>query len=179
MLMQNWFYQPNMEKFFEYYDEQWFFDKNSKAIYYLSEDKGQLVIREITMDDPDYKIFYDKYLKFKSKDMPIDLFVEEVKRFFCCCSDNELSEVEESTIDISMCGFTTKIPWSSHAFKKIIGTLTEYTNEMELRCETIDEQILRTLTAYYMTNREILSDVENRNLEDQIAYMKDKIRKDG
>jgi len=47
--------------------------------------------------------------------------------------------------------------------------------EIVPRVKTIDEQILETLLAYQMTNKEVLSEVHNKDLQDQIDYMRKKV----
>jgi len=41
---------------------------------------------------------------------------------------------------------------------------------------TIEERILKTLEAYYLTNKEVLEEIEIKDLEEQIEYIKTKIK---
>ena len=90
MLMQNWFYQPNMEMFYEYFNEQWFFDKNTKAIYIVDDHDNRIHIEEIQEDNGDYNVYYSKYLEWKSDNMPVRLFVQELERYLVNRTDAEL-----------------------------------------------------------------------------------------
>lgn len=47
--------------------------------------------------------------------------------------------------------------------------------EIVPRVKSIDEQILETLLAYQITNKEVLSKLDNKDLQDQIDYMKKKV----
>lgn len=47
--------------------------------------------------------------------------------------------------------------------------------EIVPRVKTIDEQILETLLSYQMTNKDFLSEVHNKDLQDQIDYMRKKV----
>ena len=132
MLMQNWFCQPNMEMFNEYYDHQEFYDKNTKAIYIVEDTNEGVRIREIQENADNYNMHYVKYLEWKSDNMPVKLFVQECERYLTDISDEELEEVYESTIDISMCGLTTKIPWGAEPYNKIINTLNSLVNNGEV-----------------------------------------------
>ena len=132
MLMQNWFYQPNMEMFYESYDRQEFYDKNTKAIYLVEQTEEGTRIREIQEDANNYNMHYNKYLEWKSDNMPVQLFVQEVNRYLINCSGKEVENLYESTIDISMCGLTTKIPWRDESCNKIIDVLRSLVDSGEV-----------------------------------------------
>lgn len=134
MLMQNWFYQPNMEMFYDYGDCQKFYDKNSHAIYVVEETIEGIRIREIQETSDNYNLHYNVYLEWKSDNMPVKLFIQEVERYLCnYCSDDDIEELyENGTIDISMCGLTTKIPWGADPYNKIINALNSLVNNEEV-----------------------------------------------
>lgn len=44
------------------------------------------------------------------------------------------------------------------------------------KTQTIEERILKTLEAYHLTNKEVLEKIEFKDLEEQIEYMKTKIK---
>ena len=105
MLMQNWFCQPNMEMFYDRGDFQKFYDKNSHAIYIVEETNEGTKIREIK---------------------------EESGRYLSNLPDEDLDELYETTIDISMCGLTTKIPFSAEPYNRIINVLNSLVNSGEV-----------------------------------------------
>lgn len=47
-----------------------------------------------------------------------------------------------------------------------------------VKAQTMKEKILKTLEAYYITNKEVLSDFEIKDLENQISYMKNMIKEE-
>ena len=133
MLMQNWFCQPNMEMFHEYFDVQEFYDKNTKAIYVVSDaPDGNITIIEIQEDHADYPLYYNTYLEWKSNNMPVQLFVQECERYLSKLSAEDIEELYETTINISMCGLTTKIPWGVEPYNKIINALNALVNNGEV-----------------------------------------------
>jgi len=132
MLMQNWFCQPNMEMFHEYYDHQEFFDKKTKAIYVVESTNEGVRIREIQENADNYNMHYVKYLEWKSENMPVKLFVQECERYLTDMSDEELEEIYETTIDISMCGLTTKIPFGAEPYNRIVNALNALVNSGEV-----------------------------------------------
>lgn len=132
MLMQNWFCQPNMEMFYDCGYYQKFYDKNSHAIYIVEETNEGTKIREIKEESDNYNLHYVKYLEWKSDNMPVQLFVQECERFLVKCSDEDLEELYETTIDVSMCGLTTRIPWAAEPYNRIIDVLNSLVNNGEV-----------------------------------------------
>lgn len=134
MLRQNWFCQPNMEMFYDCYGEQWFYDKNTKAIYVVSENTDICTsINEYQDGMKDYKLYYAKYIEWKSNNMPVKMFLDEIQKFFCGCSDEEIDELYESgTIDISMFGLTTKLPFGAEPYIKIVDALKHLVDSGEV-----------------------------------------------
>jgi len=132
MLMQNWFCQPNMEMFHEYYDRQEFYDKNTKAIYIVEDTNEGVRIREIQEDADNYNMHYVKYLEWKSDNMPAKLFIQECERYISKLSGEDMDELYETTIDITMCGLTTRISWGAESYNRIIDALNILVNSGEV-----------------------------------------------
>lgn len=124
MLKQNWFCTKNMEMFYENMREQWFFDKETKCIYLVSDELDDLTIVQIAEDSNQYYKFYNEYLKWKSDNLPLQLFVQECERYIEKCSEDEMTKLyDEMTIDISMLGLTTKLVWGAEEYNRIIDAL--------------------------------------------------------
>ena len=132
MLMQNWFCQPNMEMFYEYFETQKFYDKNTKAIYVVENTGEGTRIREIQEGADNYNMHYVKYLEWKSDNMPVKLFVQECERYIENCTDDELDETYDTTIDITMLGLTTKIPFCAELHNRMIEMLKELSEKGEI-----------------------------------------------
>jgi hypothetical protein len=113
-----------MEMFYENMREQWFFDKETKCIYLVSDELDDLTIVQIAEDSNQYYKFYNEYLKWKSDNLPLQLFVQECERYIEKCSEDEMTKLyDEMTIDISMLGLTTKLVWGAEEYNRIIDAL--------------------------------------------------------
>lgn len=133
MLKQNWFCKNNMEMFEEYPDEQWFFDKETKCIYLVSDELEDLTIIQIEEESENYQKYYCKYIEWKSDNMPVQLFVQECERYVEKCTEEEMTELyENGMINISMLGLTTKIPWGAEPYNRIIDALNVLLKEGEV-----------------------------------------------
>lgn len=135
MLKQNWFCNENMEMFYDCYEVQEFYDKNTKAIYIVEDTEEGTRIREIHEESDNYNDHYNKYIQWKSQNLPVQLFVQECERIL----DKKLSSNDEmdilyndATINISMLGLTTKIPWGSEPYNRIIDALKLLLEEGEI-----------------------------------------------
>ena len=123
MLKQNWFCTKNMEMFNEFYCEQWFFDKDTKCVYIVSDKHDDLTIVQITEESEKYWKYYNEYLEWKSDNLPVQLFVQECERYVERCTEEKLTNLYETTIDITMCGLTTRIPYGAEPHNRILDAL--------------------------------------------------------
>ena len=64
-------------------------------------------------------------------------------------------------------------------FYKIGMTEDCFLAEIVPKCKTIDEEVLDTLLAYKETNKDVLSVMKIQSLDNQIEYMREKIKEDG
>lgn len=104
--------------------EQWFFDKETKCIYLVSNELDDIIIVQIEEDSEKYYKFYNEYLKWKSDNLPLQLFIQECERYIEKCSEDEMTKLyDEMTIDISMLGLTTKLVWGAEEYNRIIDAL--------------------------------------------------------
>jgi len=133
MLKQNWFGSSNMEMFNEYYDVQKFYDKDTKAIYVVEEDLiGHITITEFQEHHEGYVENYNEYLEWKSQNLPVRLFIQECERYVEKCTEEEMSKLYETTVDITMCGLTTKIPYGAEPHNRILDALRILLDEGEV-----------------------------------------------
>jgi len=66
-------------------------------------------------------------------------------------------------------------------WNSMIEEVIEKTSEAKIRKKvspilTIEERVLKTLESYHLTNKEVLEEIEVKDLEEQIEYMKTKIK---
>jgi len=132
MLKQNWFGSKNMEMFHEDMCEQWFFDKETKCIYLVSDELDDITIVQIEEESSTYNKFYNEYLEWKSGNLPVKLFVQECERYVERCTEEELSNLYETTVDITMCGLSTKIPYGAEPHNRILDALRILLEEGEV-----------------------------------------------
>lgn len=132
MLKQNWFYSKNMEMFHEDMCEQWFYDKETKCIYLVSDELDDLTIVQIEEESENYWKYYNIYLEWKSQNLSVRLFVQECERYVEKCTEEELSKLYETTVDVTMCGVTTKIPYGAEPRNRILDALKILLEEGEV-----------------------------------------------
>ena len=132
MLKQNWFYSKNMEMFHENMCEQWFFDKETKCIYLVSDELDDLTIVQIEEESEKYVKFYNEYLEWKSQNLPVRLFIQECDRYVERCTEEEISKLYETTVNITICGLTTKIPYGAEPHNRILDALNILLEEGEV-----------------------------------------------
>ena len=132
MLKQNWFCSKNMEMFHESMCEQWFFDKETKCIYLVSDELDDLTIVQIEEKSENYCKYYNEYIKWKSQNLPVQIFIQECERYVERCTEKELTNLYETTVDITMCGLTTKIPYGAESHNRILDALKILLEEGEV-----------------------------------------------
>ena len=72
------------------------------------------------------------------------------------------------------------VPYTDNNYIGLYDFLRECRKDkVDIKSKTIDEMILDTLNAYKITNEGCLTEVEVKDLEDQIEYMKQKIKEEG
>ena len=121
-----------MEMFHEDMCEQWFFDKETKCIYLVSDELDDITIVQVEEESEKYPRFYNKYLEWKSNNMPVRLFVQECERYIERCTDEELTNLYETTVNITMLGLTTKIPYGAEPHNRILDALRILLEEGEV-----------------------------------------------
>lgn len=78
MLHEVWFMDPKFEMFEDYGSYQSFYNTETGIIYTVNEfADGEIEIREITEDSPNYKTFYERYRAFKQKKYKVTLYMTE------------------------------------------------------------------------------------------------------
>ena len=98
--------------------------------------------------------------------------------FFALYNKEEIDMMTESNVKF---GFSFKdcvMDKYNGKYYRINMTEDCSLEEIVPKCKTIDEQILDTLLAYQDTNKEVLSDVQNIELQDQIDYMRERLKED-
>ena len=98
--------------------------------------------------------------------------------FFAIYDADEVDMMTESTIKYGMNLEDCMADYNTVNFYRIQMSEDCSLDEIVLKCKTMDEMILETLMAYHLTNKEVLEDWQNKDLENQIEYMKQKIEED-
>ena len=116
------------------------------------------------------KEYVDEYERKKKYE-----FTEQgVENFYNNAIDNALESLDKGkAIDIvvKVGDMEIIIPETADNYERLGAFLRECQEDTVPICKTMEEQILDTLRAYYITNKDVLTEIELKDLEDQIDYM--------